>query len=454
MFRVGSTETGKAYRIAIAGLLTLSIAALAVTIWLMNDLLREQEVVAELIDYLPPEGDAVAEELAGELRWQFRMSILVVLNLIVTGLTVLLLWRAYRSSQESLREFKALAGDILGSMDQAVITCDVDGIVTSINRRGVDLLEFQGEPVGKPLGDLSSQLPLEQFRQRSRNSESPDQAQDFQFTSSGTIRTLRAFCQPLTDRENADIGDVVQLLDATERVLMDDRMRRMERYMGLGSLVAGLQHEIKNPLAALSLHVQLIEEDLIDGHASPAVLEMLAVVKTEMTRVGRVLENFRDFASMDKLDLTEVDVAALIDRPVNLIAPQAQSRKIDLQVEIETSAEKMPVVNVDRVRLEQVLINLLINAMEAMPGGGMIKIVVSRIRKGTRDLVLIEVIDQGPGIPENLRSRIFDPYFTTKSDGTGMGLALCDKIVRQHQGSLDLSSSEHGSVFNIALPII
>lgn len=451
MFRAGSTETEKAYRLAIAGLLMLSVAALAVTIWVMNDLLREQEIVAELIEYLPPKGDIAAEELAGELRWQFRLSILVVLNLIVTGLTVLLLWRAYRSSQESLRDLKALAGDILGSMDQAVITCDVGGIVTSINRRGVELLGVEGEPVGKTIGELSGQLSLEEFRQRSRKSEVPNQAHDFQFSCNGTIKTLRAFCQPLNDHDGADIGDVIQLLDATERVLMDDRMRRMERYMGLGSLVAGLHHEIKNPLAALSLHVQLIEEDLIDGDASATVLEMLGVVKTEMTRVGSVLESFRDFASMDKLDLSEIDLAELIDRSVNLIRPQAQRRKIDLRVELP--AEKMPAVNVDRVRLEQVLLNLLINAMDAMPDGGEIKIAVSLASERTRNLVRIEVVDSGRGVPDNIQSRILDPYFTTKSEGTGMGLALCDKIIRQHHGSLDFSSSEHGSVFNITLPI-
>lgn len=272
MFRVPSTETGKPYRLAIAGLLTLSVAALAVTIWVMKDLLREQEIVAELIEYLPPEGDAAAEELAGELRWQFRLSILVVLNLVVTGFTILLLWRAYRASQESLRDFKALAGDILGSMDQAVITTDISGIVTSINRRGVELLDLSSEHVGRPVSELSQQISLEEFRQQTRDLETTEQARDIQLASNGSTKTLRAFCQPLHNLGHFDIGNVIQLRDVTERVLMDDRMRRMERYMGLGSLAAGLHHEIKNPLAALSLHVQLMEEELLEGEASQSVL--------------------------------------------------------------------------------------------------------------------------------------------------------------------------------------
>ena len=144
-------------RVVIFGLVALSVAALAVTVWTMFDFLREQVIVQELITKLPRESLASAEELAGELRWQFRLTILVVLNLVVTGFAVVLLWRAYGSSQKSLRDIKALAGDILSSIDQAVITCDVDGNVTSINRRGMELFGVGEEVVGWPLANLSSQ---------------------------------------------------------------------------------------------------------------------------------------------------------------------------------------------------------------------------------------------------------------------------------------------------------
>ncbi len=451
MFSVHSNETGRSYRLAIVGLLALSVATLAVTIWVMNELLREQVVVAELIEYLPPEGDVAAEELAGELRWQFRLSILVVLNLVVTGFTVVLLWRAYHSSQESLRDIKALAGDIIGSMDQAVITTDVHGIVTSTNRRGVELLDLPADHVGKPLNELSGRLALEELRQQSRKLDLTGQTRDFQVPTDGTTMTLRTFCQPLRDRDNVDIGDVIQLRDVTERVLMDDRLRRMERYMGLGALAAGLHHEIKNPLTALSLHVQLMEEELLKSETSTTIFEMLSVIKTEVARVGGVLEGFRDFASVGHLNLTEVDLVELVDRQVKLIRPQAQMQQVAVNVNL--LAERLPAVSADRVRLEQVLLNLLINAMEAMPDGGTIEIRISIAQDETPKSVRIEIVDSGPGIPENLRSRILDPYFTTKSEGTGMGLALCDKIVRQHHGSLDFRSAQHGSVFDITLPV-
>jgi two-component system nitrogen regulation sensor histidine kinase GlnL len=134
-----------------------------------------------------------------------------------------------------------------------------------------------------------------------------------------------------------------------------------------------------------------------------------------------------------------------------LVRPQAQ--KQDVEIQVKPPAEPLPEVSGDRVRLEQVLLNLMINAMEAMPDGGTIELVVSISQQQTPESIRIEIHDTGPGIPENLRKRILDPYFTTKSDGTGMGLAMCDKIIRQHNGSLDFSSSQHGSVFVITLPL-
>ncbi len=453
MFRVRTTETAKTFRLAIAELLMLSVAALAVTLWVMVDFRREQEIVVELIQQLPPEAAAPAEELAGELRWQFRLTLLVGLNLIVTGFAMVLLWRAYRSSQDSLRDLKALAGDILSSMDQAVITTDRDGTVTSINRRGIELLSLTGEYVGRPLRELSGRMPLDEFREESQSDRPTEITKDFVTSSNGTTRTLRAFCQPLRDHQDAEIGNVVQLRDVTERVLVDERIRRMERYMGLGSLAAGLHHEIKNPLAALWLHVQLLGEEIDGQAASDEVRGMLDVIKTEVTRVGDVLESFRDFAAFDQLNRTPVDLAKLIERQTKLIGPQAGQQNIALQIQLP--AKPLPSVYADCVRLEQVLLNLLVNAMEAMPDGGTLTVRVSMGQDANGEdtkSARIEVIDTGPGIPANVRDCIFDPYFTTKNDGTGMGLALCEKLVRQHNGRLQFHTSESGTVFELTLP--
>jgi two-component system sensor histidine kinase HydH len=447
MFRVPSKEAGETYRLAIVGLLTLSAAALAVTIWVMVDFLQEQEIVKGLIKKLPPEAKGDAEALAGELRWQFRLTILVVLNLVVTGIAVVLLWRAYRSSQDSLREIKAFASDILSSMNQGVITTDVNGIVTSINRRGLEILAPANESVGEPLQVLSSDIPLDAFRHDWQEEKSVAMTRDFKTGERGSERTVRAFCQTLSNYEGNEIGNVLQLRDVTERVLVDDRLRRMERYMGLGSLAVGLHHEIKNPLAALSLHAQLLEEQIDEGEPSEDVRQMMGIIKTEVNRMGSVLEGFRDFASVERLNSTEVDLPQLLHRQVELITPRADQQNIEILLQVP--AEDIPKLPGDHVRLEQVLLNILLNAMQAMPSGGTLTIATRQ----EDDFVNVSVQDTGCGIPDDLRERVFDPYFTTRSEGTGLGLALCDKIVRQHHGSLEFHSTGAGTVFQMKLPI-
>jgi two-component system nitrogen regulation sensor histidine kinase GlnL len=121
-------------------------------------------------------------------------------------------------------------------------------------------------------------------------------------------------------------------------------------------------------------------------------------------------------------------------------------------VHVELPAHPLPLLNADRVKLEQVLLNLLVNAMEAMPQGGLLSIRADEIFADEAQSIRIEVMDSGSGIPDDVRDRIFDPYFTTKNEGTGMGLALCDKIVREHRGTLDFRNSAEGTVFELTLP--
>ena len=426
------------------GLALLSTAALVTTIWMMIDFLKEQSMVDELSKSLPREALGEAESLALELRWQFRLAVLIFLNVIVTGIAVLLLWRAYHASQASLRDVKALATDILSSMETAVITTDLKGQITSINQCGCELLDFPAERLGEPLANLH-RLALEEFRNDWLNNRASILVREFQITSGGSRKILLASCQPLKGREGSVMGNLLQIRDITMSTLMEEQMRRMERYSGLGSLLGGLHHEIRNPLAALSLHIQLLEEQLeIDG-TSDHSRNMLDIIQTELTRISRVLATFQDFASVGHLDMTQVNLNDLVDRQVELVAPQAQGRGINIELKL---GQNPCIVSADPGRLEQVLLNLMVNAMDAMPQGGALGVSVTLDENSAK----IEVSDTGCGIPENLRDKILDPYFTTKSSGTGLGLSICDKIIRQHHGTLDFRSSPQGTIFQITLP--
>lgn len=357
-----------------------------------------------------------------------------------------LLARAYKSSERSLREVKVLAADILASIDQGIITTDRNAGIVSINPRGLEILNRTKQGIGIPLENLSPEhATLDEICRHVLGEENNVRDQDYTIMQNGNLRNLRAGCSLLQDENQRQLGTVIHVRDVTEKTLMEQRLRRMERYMGLGSLAAGLQHEIKNPLSALSLHVQLLSEAMQDQSTS-AIHEMLDVLNAETRRITGVLEGFRDFASVAELNRTDVRISDLIDELVRLIEPQAKQNQIQLKTE-QPDADTTGLL-VDRVRIEQVVLNLVVNAMAAMADGG----VLTMRLKQTADTVKIEVADTGSGIPEDLRDKILDPYFTTRSTGTGMGLAISEKIIRQHDGHIDFTTGPDGTTFTVALP--
>ncbi|MEZ6052635.1 MAG: ATP-binding protein [Planctomycetaceae bacterium] len=447
MFHVGETKTPLGSKWAIWGLAILSLTALIFTAWILTDFQREQEILKEITKHLPASDLAEARELAGELQLQIRLSALLILNLIASGVALTMLARAYITSERSLREVKVMATDILASMDQGVITTDRDARILSINPRGFEILDPNKVKIGMALADLTDQhKTLDRICGEVLETFHAVRDRDYVATQAGHVRTFRTGCSLLRDDKERLLGTVIHVRDVTEKALMEQRLRRMERYMGLGSLAAGLQHEIKNPLSALSLHVQLLSEALADQGASVEVREILNVLNTEVRRITGVLEGFRDFASVSQLCQSNVDFRNLVEKLVRLIEPQA----LQQHVRIETRfAEDLPeTVRADSGRMEQVLLNLMVNALNAMPDGGILTIRLN----SSPDFVTMDVCDTGCGIPEDLRERIFDPYFTTRNTGTGMGLALSDKIVRQHDGTIELNTGPEGTVFSVSLP--
>ncbi|QDT26334.1 Sensor protein ZraS [Gimesia panareensis] len=447
MFHVYETRVSRGFQLAIGGLAVLSLTGLVVTLWILVDFHHEQEIVAKIMSHLPDSDLAVARELAGELRFQSQLSILLFLNIIVTGIALVLLVRAYLNSERSLREVKVMASDVLASMDQGVLTTDRDEVITSINPRGRELLSLEEPVIGRPLSDVGVEHTLLCVICSHVNAHhSPVRDCDYTINRDGHEQTLRAGCSLLRNERQEELGTVLHVRDVTERALMEQRLRRMERYAGLGSLATGLQHEIKNPLSALSLHVQLLEEALENQSRSGEIDEMLEVIRTEINRLTSVLEGFRDYASMSEPGRSCVDLKALINKLVRFIRPQAEQQNVNVMVNLPR--EKPPEIMADSVHIDQVLLNLALNALQAMPDGGTLTIGLNQ----EGDWLRISITDTGNGIPAELRERIFDPYFTTRHEGTGMGLALCEKIVRQHDGTIDFNTGLSGTTFSVLLP--
>jgi PAS domain S-box-containing protein len=356
--------------------------------------------------------------------------------------------RRFFYSQQSLRQLKMLAHDILASMDRGVVTTDRQGTITSINSAGIELLGVDFECVGRPLGCISSaDIPLGDVYRQVTERGVAVRDRDLALNRAGSILRLRVDGHALKDIQGRALGCVIHIRDVTERVLLEERMGRMEKFISLATLASGLHHEIKNPLTALSIHIQLLEETLAAGKDSDSVDELVGVLKTEVTRLNGVLENFRSFANLQRLTVQPTDALGVVEKVIRLIRPQAAQQGV--QILLLHPETELPPIPLDAEKLEQVILNLVINALEAMPRGGSLTI---SVKVEGREFQ-VSVKDSGTGIPSEIQRNLFQPYFSTKDKGSGMGLALSEKLVGQHGGHIGYRTGPEGTCFNITIPI-
>ena len=217
----------------------------------------------------------------------------------------------------------------------------------------------------------------------------------------------------------------------------------------LERLLARLAHEIRNPLSSLDIHVQLLEEDL--GGLAPQLRDHLTsrleIIQGELHRLDSIVEHFLQLAGPSALDLEQVDMEKIVTHVCELLRPEAAAREIEIFTRVEDS---LPPLSADPVRLTQALLNLVINALQAVDRNGWIEVTAAIAGQA----VSLAVSDNGPGIPQEKLPAIFDPYFTTKTEGSGLGLWIAQQIVTAHGGTLQAQNApESGALFTIRLPL-
>jgi signal transduction histidine kinase len=229
---------------------------------------------------------------------------------------------------------------------------------------------------------------------------------------------------------------------------LQERTRQAERLAELGTLTGGLAHEIRNPLSTVQLNLQLLREDLSsDDPAYSRLSNRLATLQKETARLGDILGDFLRYAGKIELDPLPRDVNALLEELVDFFAPQAQMQRVRLRMKPSAGPLVAPV---DERLLKQALLNLMINALQAMPQDGG-EIILSA--RDENDSVVIDVTDTAGGITPEKLEKIFEAYYSTKSGGTGLGLAIARRIVQEHGGQISVASEMgKGSVFTIRLP--
>lgn len=233
----------------------------------------------------------------------------------------------------------------------------------------------------------------------------------------------------------------------TESRELGRRAQRAEKLAAVGTLAAGLSHEIKNPLNAAALQLLVLERRLKRLPNLPDdIFEPLAIVQSEIARLARFLDEFLQFSRPREMVRAKVDLGQLVARVLDLLAPQV----LAAQLRLERTLQELPMVAVDEGRLQQAMVNLVLNAVQATPAGGWIRVNVHP----EGDELVMSVEDSGPGVPEAIRERIFEPFFTTKDAGSGLGLPLVHSIIQQHGGTLVYERGELGGArFVMRLPV-
>jgi signal transduction histidine kinase/HAMP domain-containing protein len=241
------------------------------------------------------------------------------------------------------------------------------------------------------------------------------------------------------------MGSLVTLRDAATRAQLEDQIDVASKLAALGRLTSGVAHEVKNPLNAMVLQLELLKSKLTDQRER--VGPHLEILSTEIRRLDRVVKTFLDFTRPVELRPILTDVEGLVREVFLLAEPEALKNNVQLVFERQGS---LPAVKVDRDLMKQALLNLVLNGCQAMPTGGQLKV------KPQTDghHVNLEVSDQGVGIPPEGRQKIFSLFYTTKPGGSGIGLAMAFRVLQLHNGFIDFSSVvDHGTTFRVSIPV-
>lgn len=245
-------------------------------------------------------------------------------------------------------------------------------------------------------------------------------------------------------------NSMVDRLDITQKELEQlhfQQLERADRLASIGEMAAGIAHEIKNPLAGISAAVSIIKDDMNvdDPHAM-----ILGEVLEQVQRLDKTVNDLLFFGKPSLPQLTCVDINAILTTTLKFASQHRSGVNIERLVDLEP---ELPPVYADGKQMQQVFLNILLNAFQAMPTGGLLSIKSSLVTKNDQDFVRVDVSDSGPGIPSQILEKIFTPFFTTKAQGTGLGLPICCKLVNLHNGDIRVSSNNKtGTVFTVELP--
>lgn len=381
-------------------------------------------------------------QAADEKHMAVMFAILVFVG--VVGCFTLFLIHSYRRSRKLVQETTAFSSEILRTLPVGIIATDMDDRITSINPAAQCITGLNRAAVtGRSLREL---LPGVWTVLEGRTEQDAASEQEAWCMVGETRRVpLAISASHIVTEEGEAIGTALIMRDLGEIRRLQSELRRRDRLVALGNMAAGIAHEVRNPLSAIKGLARFFMEASPEGSDES---RMADIMTKEVLRLDKVVGDLLDFARPDVLNLTDVALNELVERSHDMVRSDMDARNIRFEADLPQPPLS---VRLDRDRMAQVLLNLFLNAVQAMPDGG--KLTVRGRMEGSE--LALEVADTGCGIAPERLADIFSPYFTTKASGTGLGLSIVHKIVEAHDGTIEVASTPgEGTVFKLRFPFV
>lgn len=374
-------------------------------------------------------------------------AILVALG--IGALFFVFIVQNYYRVDRTLDRMRSYTENVVESMADGLISIDREGKIVTLNRQaaailgsgrerleGVKITSVLGGGIDRILGSAEGQSLVRDMEMEIHKDGDGKE---------GMI-PLSLSVAPLRDEKGEEMGSVLLIKDLREIRDLQEKVHRSERLASLGRLAAGVAHEIRNPLSSIKGFAQYFVKrfsghDEEQGYAS--------VMVKEVDRLNRVITDLLEFSGSKEPRRERQSLVTIVDQALKLLAPDLEIRKVEVVREYEPD---LPAIPVDRDRISQVFINLLLNALESMEAGGEIRVGLRRC--GPPPAVEASVADTGTGIPEGELEKVFEPFFSGKKKGTGLGLAIVHQIIESHRGDIRVERRPgKGTVFRIRLPL-
>jgi two-component system sensor histidine kinase HydH len=373
----------------------------------------------------------------------------IIISVILAAISVIVLGLIFtnqnlKSLSNEFGGFKSFTNSLLENMNEAVFVIDKNSRITLFNNSAKELFEIKkNDVIGEKISELKDYNI--DFIQEFINKEQTFKSIQKSVTINNSVKYLSISITPNYNFMKKLESYTVVTTDITESKKMEEQRKRDEKLLAMGELASGVAHEIRNPINSIGMIAQRLNKEFTPSDGTGEYASITNLLKTEVDRINKIITQFLQYAKPIELQKTSVFLGKFFQDIYQLFADQAKQKKTIFLV---NGDEKITAV-FDPELIKQTLMNIIQNAFDAINNNGKVEINYFREHKN----IVITVSDNGSGIPEENRSQIFDLYFTSKKEGNGLGLSISQKIISQHKGSIEFTSSGEGTTFKINLPI-